>query len=120
LAALECDVLIVFGKDDPWCKPAFAKKMLQSLDTRHPDKVHRYVELSNVGHCPNHEAPQAVAQLLGLWINAATTTERRTMELVQGQEQVFREQWGDIIAKERQKDAILLGIVDRLATAFVG
>jgi hypothetical protein len=119
LATLECDVLMVFGKDDPWCKPAFAKKMLQSLDSRHPDRVHRYVELSNVGHCPNHEAPQAVARLLELWIHAATT-DRRSIELVKGPEEVFIEQWGDIIARERQKDAIPLGIMDRLATAFVG
>ena len=27
----------------------------------------QYVELSNVGHCPNHEAPNAVASILQLF-----------------------------------------------------
>ena len=110
---------MIFGKDDPWCKPAFAKKMLQALDTRHPDRVHRYIELSNVGHCPNHEAPQAVARFLQLWTRVATN-ERRSIQLIGESKQVFVEQWGDIIAQERQADAIPLGIMDRVATAFVG
>ncbi|CAB9502222.1 hydrolase, alpha beta fold family protein [Seminavis robusta] len=118
LAALECDVLVVFGKDDPWCKPAFAKKMLQALDTRQPDKVHRYVELSNVGHCPNHEAPQAVSQLLQLWVNAADN--RRSLQLVNGPTETFTEQWGDITVQELGTDSIPMGLMDRVATAFVG
>ena len=31
LSKVSCDVLLVFGKDDPWCKPAFAKKMMNAL-----------------------------------------------------------------------------------------
>jgi len=77
LAALECDVLVIFGNDDPWCKPAFAKKMLETLDQRHPDRVHRYVELSDVGHCPNHEAPRAVAQLLRRWTDASSASSSK-------------------------------------------
>jgi hypothetical protein len=117
---LECDVLIVFGRDDPWCKPAFAKKMLQALDTRHPEKVHRYVELANVGHCPNHEAPQAVARLLSTWSDASTTSERKTVPLVQGTHQVVSEEWGDIVVQERQTNEIPVSFIDRFATAFVG
>ena len=76
LSNLECDVLLLFGRDDPWCKPAFARKMLQDLNQRRPDHtdskyIHRYVELSNVGHCPNHEAPTAVAKVLSAWLDAA-------------------------------------------------
>ena len=126
LAALECDVLVVFGKDDPWCKPAFAKKMLETLDTRHPDKVHRYVELSNVGHCPNHEAPQAVARLLRAWADASGRTiaersesNRRTVELVPGGRQVFPEPWGDISVQERHANDIPVSFMDRLSTSFV-
>ena len=130
LTDLECDVLIVFGRDDPWCKPAFARKMLQALDQRHTDKVHRYVELANVGHCPNHEAPQAVAKVLSAWMDCVkeetTATEedtnnpRQTVPLIQGEQEVISEQWGDIIAQERRTDDIPLSLVDRLATTFVG
>jgi pimeloyl-ACP methyl ester carboxylesterase len=118
LETLECDVLMVFGKDDPWCKPAFAKKMLHSLDSRQPEAIHRYVELSNVGHCPNHEAPQAVARLLSNW--ADCTEGRNNVPLVRGTKELFAEQWGEIVVQERQKDEIQLGIMDRVATAFVG
>jgi len=47
--------------------------MLTSLSTR-PDTSQRYVELSHVGHCPNHEAPQAVARILHRWVMSFTTT----------------------------------------------
>ena len=119
--------------------------MLESLDTRHPDKIHRYVELSNVGHCPNHEAPQAVARLLTAWTDAtgsatassiATTTaaaaaaasetgktsnkkDRRTVELVPGGQQIISEPWGDIVVQERQANDIDISLADRLATSFV-
>jgi len=33
LSKLECDVLLLFGKEDPWCTPAFAKKNV-SMFTR--------------------------------------------------------------------------------------
>ena len=45
LSRLNCDVLLMFGRDDPWCKPAFAKKMLNALSQRTGNNVHRYVEL---------------------------------------------------------------------------
>ena len=100
--------------------------MLDSLDTRHPDKVHRYVELSDVGHCPNHEAPQAVARLLSAWADApgsetSTTSKinRRTVELVPGGKHVFPEPWGDILVQERHANDIDVSFVDRLATSFV-
>lgn len=68
LEQIKCDVLLVFGRDDPWCKPAFAKRMLQSLQKRDLCSSgvlsQRFVELSNVGHCPNHEAPKATAFVL--------------------------------------------------------
>jgi hypothetical protein len=59
LGALQCDVLLCFGRDDPWCKPAFAKRMLNRLqerkcsmdETDQRSITQRYVELSNVGHC---------------------------------------------------------------------
>ena len=84
LKNVSCDVLLAFGKDDPWCKPVFAKSMLSALEEReqsiiqdeynsnsnrdnhnvagddfpapiHNLPVHRYVEITNTGHCPNHE-----------------------------------------------------------------
>ena len=34
LRVLQCDVLLIFGKDDPWCKPVFAKRYLHDLSKR--------------------------------------------------------------------------------------
>lgn len=98
--------------------------MLQALDGRHPEKVHRYVELSNVGHCPNHEAPQAVAKLVDAWIAAkdvtAGTNNRKVVSLVRGDQELIAEQWGDVLLRERQTNEIPLSFMDRLATSFVG
>jgi hypothetical protein len=158
LSYLQCDVLLVFGKDDPWCKPALAKKMLSSLDRRKQHSTssssllsslnittvhHRYVEITNAGHCPNHEAPQAVGYIVKSWVNAlnrskdclsfvggnamATTTTATvsTAELVSSSNQrrqpslVFQEDWGETALTEREADDIKLGLIDRLATLIV-
>ncbi len=83
LTQLKCDVLLIFGKNDPWCTPAFAKRMYQSLQERHENSndshdnkhapVHRYVELDNCGHCPNHEAATLVGMIASRW----TSTNQR-------------------------------------------
>jgi pimeloyl-ACP methyl ester carboxylesterase len=118
LESLDCDVLLLFGGDDPWCKPAFAKRMLNSLSKRPTNKIHRYVELSNVGHCPNHEAPIAVARVLQPWLQA---TNRRPdqLSLLQADTEVVHESWGQTFARERSESEILLSTMDRIATTFV-
>ena len=122
LARLQCDVLLVFGSDDPWCKPAFAKKMLQALEQREPGKVHRYVEVENCGHCPNHEAPQAVAQVVLPWVQASDR-RKEVLPLVVGDQnnrmQIFDEPWGETVIRERNEGEIQLSWVDRLAVTFV-
>ena len=112
-------MLLIFGKDDPWCKPAFAKKMLHALSQREPTKVHRYVELENVGHCPNHEAPQAVARVVKSWVNAETSRADETLALVQNDKEVILEEWGEIVMRERSESEIELSLLDRIATTFV-
>ena len=49
LQAVDCDVLLLFGAEDPWCKPAFAKRMLQKLEERSGEAMSRYVEVAGVG-----------------------------------------------------------------------
>ena len=117
LSSLQCDVLLIFGKDDPWCKPAFAKKMLLALDNREPTKVHRYIEFENVGHCPNHEAPQAVAKVFGSWAEAENRNEDH-LTLVNGRE-VIHEPWGDVAMSEKKQEDIPLSFLDKVATTFV-
>jgi pimeloyl-ACP methyl ester carboxylesterase len=116
LAKLQCDVLLVFGEDDPWCKPAFAKRMIQSLADRPSGGCCRYVQLSNVGHCPNHEAPQAVGKAVSAWIG---TSDRQSVELVSGGKEAFHEKWGDMEATELSADEIKASFVDKLAVKFV-
>ena len=103
LSRVQCDVLLMFGKDDPWCKPAFAKKMLGALDKREPSKVHRYLEVENCGHCPNHEAPSAVAQAVNSWVEAADGS-KSSLSLVPSGKQTFVEPWGETAMQEREKD----------------
>ncbi|KAG7360484.1 alpha/beta fold family hydrolase [Nitzschia inconspicua] len=121
LSQVPCDVLLVFGKDDPWCKPAFAKKMLQALDQREPHHVHRYIEIENAGHCPNHEAPQAVAHVIRTWI-ASSNRSKDHLTLVDvgnNGQIIFQEDWGETSISERSVHDINLGMMDRLATTFI-
>lgn len=118
LTQLDCDVLVIFGRDDPWCKPAFAKKMLQYLDKRPPDKIHRYIELENVGHCPNHEAPQLVGKLVSLWISSEIH-KPESLVLVEGKEERRMEPWGEIVARERLGNEVQLSLVDRFTNMLI-
>lgn len=118
LAGIDCDVLLMFGKDDPWCKPAFAKKMLQALSTRTNGKVQRYVEVENCGHCPNHEAPQAVGSVVNKWVNSKNR-DVDNLSLVQSDKEVFDEAWGATPISERQEEDIELSLLDLVAVTFV-
>jgi pimeloyl-ACP methyl ester carboxylesterase len=117
LSQLQCDVLLLFGQDDPWCKPAFAKRMIQSLSDRQMN-THccRYLQLSNVGHCPNHEAPKAVGKAVSAWVRA---TDRSKACLVEGSKEIFHEDWGVVAMQELGAHEIQVGLIDMLAATFV-
>ena len=130
---MECDVLLLFGKNDPWCTPAFAKRMFQSLHQRNQEQkeknddnndkapIHRYVELENVGHCPNHEAPHAVGSITSLW----TSSDDRgkdvldLLECVNASDRQYNEDWGHISAREVGKDEAVLTLTERIITSLV-
>lgn len=119
---MSCDVLLVFGKDDPWCTPAFAKKMLDALTQRNSSGACcRYVQLDNVGHCPNHEAPKAVGSIVSAWLGGGATNDRasRALLLGEGSKETFREEWSDICAHEMDRNDIKVGLLDKLAATFV-
>lgn len=124
LSKLDCDVLLIFGKDDPWCKPSFGRRMFTSLCTRdvdgteHAGAVQRYVELDNVGHCPNHEAPNAVGQVVSRWVHTVRRREDE-LRLVDGEVQSVPEPWGDILAREVREDDVRLSRIDKLLTRLV-
>jgi hypothetical protein len=118
LSRINCDVLLVFGKDDPWCKPAFGKKMLQALKQRSNNNVQRYIEVENCGHCPNHEAPQAVGNIVRSWVNAKDRRED-SLSLTASEKQVFHEPWGETTIQERQEEDIDVSLLDLVAVTFV-
>jgi pimeloyl-ACP methyl ester carboxylesterase len=125
LQALQSDVLLVFGRDDPWCTPFIAKRMLQKLSERSAIQVEqlrvteRYVELSRVGHCPNHEAPKAVSQLLTAWWEAEDRSTASLVDPQQGDTAVVQEAWGETVVQERAREDIPLTFAERLAVTFV-
>lgn len=111
LASLQCDVLLLFGRDDPWCKPAIAQRMLRLLEGRE-GLVQRYVELASVGHCPNHEAPKSVSKILSAWL----TDPRQSMSAADCRVQ---ESWGVAEFSELTSEAIPTTFVDKLAASFL-
>lgn len=108
----------MFGKNDPWCKPCFAKKMLQRLSRRASSTTQRYIELDQVGHCPNHEAPQAVGHAVRSWVDASIRS-RGNLQLFDGHSQVFSEAWADFTIQELDHDNILMNMLDHRYTALI-
>lgn len=94
--------------------------MLEALSKRdHAHKpVSRYIELENVGHCPNHEAPQSVGKVVCAWVRAADR-QKENLKLVDESNHVIKEEWAEIVMQEKDAKDIPLSLVDRLATKFI-
>ncbi|KAL3775366.1 hypothetical protein ACHAW5_006508 [Stephanodiscus triporus] len=142
LADVEVDVLLLFGANDPWCTLAIAKRMHASPHSststsrgRSDDEIRtparRYISLENVGHCPNHEAPTAVARVLLPWIDAASSKydgddcrrsgSRRDVPLVSGDAERVSEPWGVVGIREVSiEESRNLSVVDRIVSYMVG
>lgn len=91
--------------------------MIQKFCQRQGDAVCRYIQLSNVGHCPNHEAPRSVAKAVSAWIDA-DKRDAESLTLMEGTEEI-REDWAIVYAKEMQEEDIELSLIDFLAVTFV-
>jgi pimeloyl-ACP methyl ester carboxylesterase len=115
LEQLQCDVLLLFGRDDPWCTPAFAKAMWQRLQQR-PAHTSRYVEIAHVGHCSHHEAPRATAHVLRTWL-AATT--RADPQCWLHHPLTVSETWGDTVVQARAGDAIPVRWMEEIAVRIL-
>ncbi|CAK9201361.1 unnamed protein product [Sphagnum troendelagicum] len=55
---------LIYGREDPWVVPFWGQQVKQHV----PDAV--YYELSPVGHCPHHEAPEVVNFLIRKWVQS--------------------------------------------------
>jgi len=53
---------LCYGKEDPWIVPLWGHRAKRTLPTA------EYWEITPAGHCPHHEAPEAVNLLLQDWI----------------------------------------------------
>lgn len=95
------------------------------------DIVHKLITLDNVGHCPNHEAPKAVAYAMHRWldhnniIRSPTTTTKdnnddTTTSFIKKNEITFYEDWGDITMREVHDDVYNnMNFIDNLFTSFL-
>lgn len=122
LKNVSCDVLLVFGKDDPWCKPSFAKNMLLALEERDetsPNRDnahnHHYIEITNAGHCPNHEAPKAVGHLVKRWVHGGS----REISLATTSPTMFVEEWGSMEVRQKERDGIEVSLLDKIVTKIL-
>jgi pimeloyl-ACP methyl ester carboxylesterase len=119
LQQVPVDVLLLFGGDDPWCTEAVGKRMHVTLASRRDGAACRFVTLKNVGHCPNHEAPTAVAQVLMPWLDADDSEERRVVPLDSLSQ--IQEPWGEVVIREVSiEECESLGLVDRVVSSMVG
>lgn len=104
ISKVKCDVLLLFGDDDTWCKPAYAKHMMKILSQRESASSlnQRYFALTNTGHCPNHEAPQAVAHAISRWV-ASEKRDTQNLQIVNGPA-TWREKWGSVEMREVEEN----------------
>ncbi len=63
LPQLSCPAIAIWGAADPW-EPIVLGRELMNVST-----VNEFVELPNVGHCPQDEAPELVNPILSNWIS---------------------------------------------------
>ena len=80
-------VLGIYGRDDPWIDGRFSRRLFDSFKSSNLAEC-RLVELSDVAHCPNHEAATACATLISRFMRATPT-------LLEQQNEIFiDEAWG--------------------------
>lgn len=56
-------VALVYGRDDPWVVPLWGQRLKRAVPRA------TYYELENTGHCPAHESPDAVNDVMDAWIS---------------------------------------------------
>eukprot|EP00978_Attheya_sp_CCMP212_P010404 scaffold25200_cov35-Attheya_sp.AAC.1 len=92
--------------------------MAALAERKHPGRVQRYIELDNVGHCPNHEAPQAVAKAVTKWI-ANKDKSKEHLSLVEGDTELLHEPWGDIAMREVHANTMQISLLDKIVARLV-
>jgi hypothetical protein len=55
----------VYGRDDPWVVPLWGQRLKRAVPRAW------YYQLSDVGHCPAHESPAAVNDVVAGWVEWA-------------------------------------------------
>ena len=75
-------------------------------------------KIENCGHCPNHEAPTAVAQIVNRWIGSKDRS-RNMLSLLDGEKQIIEEPWATTHVSEVSEDNISLSLMDKIITTFV-
>eukprot|EP00878_Enallax_costatus_P038892 GHUV01044380.1.p2 GENE.GHUV01044380.1~~GHUV01044380.1.p2 ORF type:complete len:158 (+),score=47.41 GHUV01044380.1:595-1068(+) len=69
--------LLSAGRDDPWVTRAWGHRLKRQL----PEA--QYLELAPAGHCPHHEAPAAVNNIIRTWVTAVEQGQHREHDLLQ-------------------------------------
>jgi pimeloyl-ACP methyl ester carboxylesterase len=130
---VQCPVLLCYGQNDPWCQPILAQQMLHRLRLRRPPQqeqqvstsIQHHVELSNVGHCPHHEAPVATSTIVRKWIqylmmiSPSTSTTPNITNSFWSEPMVIDESWGNTTVYDRSNDKMTRSWMDRLMSAIV-
>ncbi|GAB5030829.1 Hypothetical protein NocV09_00401050 [Nannochloropsis oceanica] len=62
LQQADIPLLLLYGREDPWIFPSWGQRVKRQVPKA------TYFELSPAGHCPHHEAPQAVNALMLEWL----------------------------------------------------
>jgi hypothetical protein len=61
LSGISVPVLQLNGKEDPWITPLWGQRLKRAVPSS------QYIEISPCGHCPHHECPEQVNDVLRLW-----------------------------------------------------
>eukprot|EP00775_Hariotina_reticulata_P005832 gene5832-6073_t len=92
LAKLQCPVCLAYGREDPWVVPLWGQRLKRALPAA------QYLELTPAGHCPHHEAPMAINNIITTWVAAVEAGQHTQHELLQvGSCQTFNEADGQLV-----------------------
>lgn len=99
-------VCLVYGRDDPWIVPYWGQRAKRVLPNA------PYLELTCTGHCPHHESPTAVNNILDKFIehvehqkyqNQQQQQQQPHQSRLEGQEQTDEQQQVVAFAEDKTK-----------------
>lgn len=113
LASIQVPVCLIMGRNDPWIVPYWAQRAKRVRPST------CYIELSPAGHCPHHECPNTVNQLILKWLHFQTQDSTATATAIHRDNDVLIRKAVEGVYEEEEGRQIEVKIKDGKSTSFM-